>query len=61
MGSLAIRDKIARELTNRETLPGSPKNEKLFPNGLFGNNVICSPLTDHTPKDSHHETSEEGR
>ena len=28
---------------NRETLPGSPKNEKLFLNGLF-ENAICSPL-----------------
>ena len=33
-----------RGLISRETLPESQKNEKLFPNRLFGNNVICSPL-----------------
>ena len=27
------------------TLPASPKNAKLFPYGIFGNNVICLPLT----------------
>ena len=35
---------IVRGLINSETLPGSPKTAKLFPNGIFGNNVICSPL-----------------
>ena len=43
-GSLAIRDKIARGLINRKIFPRSLKNEKLFPDGFLGNNVICSPL-----------------
>ena len=31
----------------QETLPKSLKSWKLFPNGLFGNNVIYSPLAIH--------------
>ena len=42
--NLAIRDKIARELQNRETLPWALENRKLFPNAIFGNNVKYSPL-----------------
>ena len=42
--NLVIRDKIARELQNRETLPWALENRKLFPNAIFGNNVKYSPL-----------------
>ena len=42
--NLAIRDKIARELQNRETLPWALENRKLFPNAIFGNNEKYSPL-----------------
>ena len=45
--NLAIRDKIARELQNRETLPWALENRKLFPNAIFGNNVKYSPLDDN--------------
>ena len=41
--NLQIRDKMC-VIKNTETLPGHLKIEKLFPNGLFGNNVIYSPL-----------------
>ena len=33
-----------RVIVKQETLPKSLKSWKLFPNGLFGNNVIYSPL-----------------
>ena len=39
-----ICDTIVRGLINSETLPGSKRNAKLFPNGIFGNTVICSPV-----------------
>ena len=35
---------IVRGLINSKTLLESPKNAKLFPNEIFGNNVICSPI-----------------
>ena len=38
-----ICDTIVRRIINSETLPGSPKNAKLFPNGIFGNNVFVHP------------------
>ena len=44
-GSLLIRDKIVCELKNIKTLPGASKSRKPLPNGLFGNNVIYSPLS----------------